>query len=155
LLFFFQENLMDNRQISLVRLISNRSKMDSGERIIQLIEFWQKIIDPETDWVLFENGTCVVCKVSGTDVKEHAIETLREWGPVVPGTPLGDFDFELHENPLGLLIKYYNPDILSFLMVDEFEGNSPLGGALLARHRRELDSKTLRIVHIHESSHNG
>lgn len=125
--------------------------MDSTARIIQLIEIWQNIVGRNTGWVLFENGTCVVCREPRSNVRMHAIKTLKEWGPVVPGTPLGDFNFELYENPSGIFVKYYNPDIFSFLMEDEFERESPLGGALLARYRRGQDSETLRIVHIQES----
>ncbi|TFG32597.1 hypothetical protein EU527_09660 [Candidatus Thorarchaeota archaeon] len=129
--------------------------MDSTARIIQLIDIWQKIIGPDLGWAFFENGTCVVSRESGNDVKMHAIETLREWGPVVPGTPLGDFDFELYNNPSGLLVRYYNPDVLSFLMEDEFDRNNPLEGALKARYRRGLDSETLRVLHIQGINHRG
>jgi hypothetical protein len=125
--------------------------MDPAERTVRLIEIMQKIVEPGVGWVLFDQGTCVLCRKSGIDLKEHAIEVLKEWGPVVPGTPLGDFDFKIHDNPSGILVTYYEPDILTFLMEDEVEDlGSPLGGALAARYRRGEDAQTLRIVHIEE-----
>jgi hypothetical protein len=62
----------------------------------ELNAIWRKVL-PDTikKWAIFQYGTTVLCHEENKDPKEHALEVLKEWGPIVPGTPLGDFNVGL------------------------------------------------------------
>ncbi|MFX0090993.1 MAG: hypothetical protein ACFFBD_04455, partial [Candidatus Hodarchaeota archaeon] len=66
--------------------------MSNQEKITDLINTWRTIIlGAQKSWVMFEHGTCVILMEPQEDLQAQAKELLKEWGPVVPGTPLGDF----------------------------------------------------------------
>jgi hypothetical protein len=75
---------------------------------------------------------------------------LKEWGPVVPGTPAGDFNVvALQEDP-GWVVTSHHPDILTYVGRDEFgEGEAPddMVIGLIGRARRHQDAQELQIVH--------
>ena len=143
--------------------------MNEEERLNRLIEVWNLIVKPGRRWVLFEKGTCYVVADPEMDIETHAKEVLKEWGPVVPGTPLGDFSVSLYydddNHMLGWLVSYGHPDILSFVLVDEVEDLYEFIGkddvtkekaaetyphmvlGMYARNRREEDGKELKIVY--------
>ncbi len=128
--------------------------MEEANRIQRLIELWREIMKPDRSWVLFEHGTCVVCTNLDMNPEDYAIEILREWGPVVPGSSAGDFNPGVYDNPPGILVTYHHPDILTFIPKDEIEDpDSPyhLAAGLVARHKRGEDAKHLNIVHVEHS----
>jgi hypothetical protein len=122
--------------------------MDPAVRITRLIEIWEGRVGGESSWVLFQNGTCVLCRDPELDPVEYARGVLSEWGPVVPGTPLGDFNYEIQLNPAGILVTYSHPDVFTFVLAEEMEDpDSPLGAALAARYSRGEDAEDLNIVY--------
>ncbi|MEO7716368.1 MAG: hypothetical protein ABIY70_09190 [Capsulimonas sp.] len=57
-----------------------------------LVDAWRHIIVGEKkSWVLFEHGTCVILMKPEADLAAQATVIMREWGPVFPGSPAGDF----------------------------------------------------------------
>ena len=117
-----------------------------------LIETWRGIIVGEgKSWVLFSHGTCVILTGQTTDLEQQATQLLREWGPVVVGTPSADFDvIELRDDP-GWVVTCHHPDILTYVGRDEFEGPTPPDDifiGLAGRSRRGQDADELQVVHI-------
>lgn len=113
------------------------------------IDAWRKILKTGRSWVLFENGTCVVWDEITDNPKSYGINLLKAYGLVVPGTPAGDFNQQMMENPAGMLVTYHHENIMSFLLEEELDSPEVLSiPGIIARHRRELDAKSLVIVHI-------
>jgi hypothetical protein len=118
-----------------------------------LVDTWRKIIVGEgKSWVLFEHGTCVILRGAAAEgLGEQATALLKEWGPMVVGTPAGDFDVvELQDNP-GWVVTCHHPDILTYVGANEFpEGADPndLIIGLLGRSKRHQDAEELEVVHI-------
>ncbi|MGY5852574.1 MAG: hypothetical protein RTU92_03320 [Candidatus Thorarchaeota archaeon] len=119
----------------------------------RLIDLWRLILKPGRSWVLFEQGTCVVCTDPEQDPREYAIDLMKNWGPVHPGSSAGDFNPVTYNDPPGVLVGYHHPDILTFVPEDEMEDPDSefhLGIGLVARHKRDEDARNLRIVHVEE-----
>ena len=117
-----------------------------------LVDTWRKIIVGEgKSWVLFEHGTCVILTGPVEDLAAQATALLKEWGPVVVGTPAGDFNvIKLQDDP-GWVVTYHHPDILTYVGSDEFpDGEAPddMIIGLLGRSRRHQDAEELRVVHV-------
>ena len=118
-----------------------------------LVDIWRRIVVGEgKSWVLFEHGTCVVLKADPSEgLEEQSKALLKEWGPVVVGTPAGDFDvLDLQDDP-GWVVTCHHPDILTYVGADEFpEGAEPndLIIGLLGRSKRAQDAEELEVVHV-------
>jgi hypothetical protein len=122
------------------------------DRLAELVETWRNIIVGEgKSWVLFEHGTCVIFSSPVADPTAEATALLKEWGPVVPGTPAGDFDvIELQNHP-GWVVTCHHPDILMYVGPEEFEAREEpddLVIGLTGRARRHQDAEELRVVHV-------
>jgi hypothetical protein len=103
---------------------------------------------PGRGWVLFRHDTYVVFTKPIPDMKSVALETLRRWGPVHPGSPSGDFSvLQLRDAP-GWVVAGDHPDVLTYVAPDELPGNpTDLEVGLLGRSKRDRDGKELDIVH--------
>jgi hypothetical protein len=56
------------------------------------IEHWRRIIQgPTKSWVMFAHGTCVILMKPESELRQQAIDLLRNYGPVRGGSPAGDF----------------------------------------------------------------
>ena len=116
-----------------------------------LIDTWRRIIVGEgKSWVLFEHGTCVILTSPVEDPAGAATALLKEWGPVVVGTPAGDFNvIALQEDP-GWVVTSHHRDILTYVGTDEFEeGATPdhMIIGLIGRAKRGQDAEELQIIH--------
>ncbi len=117
-----------------------------------LVDTWRKIIVGEgKSWVLFAHGTCVILTTPAQDLAAQATALLKEWGPVVVGTPAGDFNVvELQAAP-GWVVTSHHPDILTYVGQDEFgEGQVPQDMiiGLLGRSKRDQDAAELQVIHV-------
>jgi hypothetical protein len=76
---------------------------------------------------------------------------MREWGPVVPGTPAGDFSvIELDTAP-GWVVTSHHPDILTYVAREEVgDGASEPFVGLLGRSKRDQDARELEIIHVED-----
>ena len=123
--------------------------MNKTELNEKRIEVWRRILKPDQSWVLFENGTCVIWDGITDNPETYGINLLKAYGFVVPGTPAGDFNQKMMGNPPGMLVTYHHEHIMSFLLEEELDDPGVLSiPGIIARHRRELDAKSLVIVHI-------
>ncbi len=123
-----------------------------------LVETWRRIIVGEgskgKSWVLFKHGTCVTLaspvRGSAQELAVQATALMKEWGPVVPGTPAGDFDvIKLQDDP-GWVVTSHHPDVRTYVGPDELgEGRVPseviIG--LIGRAKRHQDAEELEVVH--------
>jgi hypothetical protein len=117
-----------------------------------LVDTWRRVIVGEgKSWVLFEHGTCVIFTGPAEDLAARATALMQEWGPVVAGTPAGDFNvIKLQDDP-GWVVTSHHPDILTYVSAEEFEEGQEQPDmliGLLGRGKRHQDAEELQIVHI-------
>jgi hypothetical protein len=101
-------------------------------------------------WVLFRHGTCVLPEVATGDLRELAIDLMRTWGPVVPGTSAGDFNVvKLADHP-GWLVTCHHDAILTYVGTDDLADRaaSEVVIGLIGRSKRDQDAKELRVIHV-------
>ena len=74
-------------------------KMTGSDKATELIESWKIVFKNEMKpngkaWVLFKHGTVVLVAdaQSVETVTEEAKKRMEQDGPVIPGTPHGDFN---------------------------------------------------------------
>ena len=100
-------------------------------------------------WVLFKHGTCVVIPHTDKNISDDAITLLRKHGPVIAGTPTGDFGLVELKDHLGWVVTGDHPDILNYVSEDEVhEDRSDPTIGLIGRNKRELDGKELMVIHV-------
>ncbi|WP_308405516.1 hypothetical protein, partial [Streptomyces tardus] len=124
--------------------------MDTETRIT----IWRSILaDPQKSWVLYENGTCVVLPSPGGDPGAEATAVLREFGPVHPGSPAGDFGVLEVREADGWVVTGRHPDVLTHVATAEVPANVPesdFAVGLCGRAKRDQDAVELRIVHVED-----
>jgi hypothetical protein len=116
---------------------------------------WRKLsADDNKSWVLFENGTCVMLPDAkrGDDLAESARALMREWGPVVAGTPAGDFNVLYLSGHPGWVVTCHHADILNYLSPDDMvqDGTPEMMIGLIGRSRRDQDAQELNVVHVED-----
>lgn len=117
------------------------------------VDVWRRIIiDARKSWVLFENGTCVLLVEPDHDLAAQAVTLMKEWGPVHPGGPAGDFGVIELPDDFGWVVTGHHDDILTFVGPDEVSSGkvNDLVVGLLGRSKRDQDSVELRIVHVED-----
>ncbi len=112
---------------------------------------WREVLSDEIKvWVIFENGTCVICRKEDQDPKEYATELMKKMGIVIPGSSHGDFRVRTLESIPGWIVEYHHQDIFSYVHPSEI--NDPTGGDMLVglhgRSMRGKDAENLNIVHV-------
>ena len=113
----------------------------------QLVNLYKKVIDPKfQDWVVFENGTCVIIYNSPKDLEVEAKEVLRKYGSVTPGTPSGDFNITKVDS--GWVVTGDQPGILNFVSEVEGKRKEDFEIGLIGRSKKELDYKEPKIIYI-------
>ena len=103
-------------------------------------------------WVLFRHGTLVGPIQAGEEPVAHATELLREWGPVRPGSPAGDFNvLQPKEGGSEGWVILSHHGLIATLVTPAEMANSPqqdLAVGLLGRGKRDLDARELEVVHV-------
>jgi hypothetical protein len=123
------------------------------DNIAALNEIWRAVLPDEvTRWAIFKYGTTVLCHEEGVDPREHALQVLREHGPVVAGTPLGDFTVGLAGLFPGWVVVYSHPDIGTYVSPDEMESEEPpaIDIGYYGRSKRHEDFLSLEIIHVEQ-----
>lgn len=118
-----------------------------------LIEAWRSIIiGGSKSWVLFQNGTCVILMEPQADLKAQAIELLREWGPVRPGSSAGDFGITTLTDHPGWVVTCHHNDIIAYVAPNELSSEmaQDLAVGILGRRKRHEDSTALDVIHIED-----
>lgn len=107
--------------------------------------------DSSTPWVLYRNGTLVFLPGASGYLEKLASDLLKTEGPVVAGTPSGDFS--VTRSSRAWFVKSHHADILTVVTPDEVgPGDSDLKIGLLGRSKRDLDAKQLEVVHVYQGS---
>jgi len=118
-----------------------------------LAETWRRIIvGPQKSWVAFSNGTCVVLPDPDrtVDLESLAVDILREYGPVHPGSPAGDFGTITLDPGPGWVVYGHHNDVLTYVGPDEVTDSSSLSVGLYGRSKRDRDGRELQIVHVED-----
>ncbi|MEJ5049169.1 hypothetical protein WH221_04980 [Chryseobacterium culicis] len=121
-----------------------------------MIEHVKLAINPKfQDWVLFENGTYIIFDDIGIieDVKEEALQLMKEFGPVSAGGPAGDFSV-IHLNLTeGWLVSGHGYGMYTYVHPSELDSDSPndLEIGLYGRSKRDSDGQNPEIIHINKS----
>ena len=109
------------------------------------------ITNSATPWVLYNNGTIVFMPDCSGDLASLASELLQREGPVLAGTPAGDFSVTSAEG--GWFVRSHHSDILTVVSSEEMEeGSTDLHVGLLGRSKRDSDARELQVVHVYEGS---
>ncbi len=124
----------------------------------QLIPVWRKINAADRrPWVLFENGTCVWLTHADADVFAQARAILKQWGPVIPGSPSGDFNVERAPNASGWLVTSHHPDIATYVSMSDEEPQAKHNSdsrdlviGLRGRSLRDRDASAMGVIHIED-----
>lgn len=131
--------------------------MNDESEINRMIAIWREIlVKEENSWVMFENGTCLILLEPEVDLKAQAIEIMKLWGPVVPGTSGGDFSVDVWDDLPGWVVYYHHPDLANYVSPKEFVEESEdqvrndMIIGLIGRNKRNDDSLSLKIVHVED-----
>jgi hypothetical protein len=123
------------------------------EDLENLIGVWHKILTEDVKtWVMFKNGTIVVCSEPDKNPRDYAINLMKTMGFVAPGSSHGDFSVNHIEVVPGWVVECHHPDILNYVNPSELEepdsGDMIIG--LHGRQKRGEDAQSLEIVHIEQ-----
>lgn len=112
----------------------------------ELIGVYKKVIEPKfKDWVIFENGTCVIIYHPSKDLKTEAIEVLKKYGQVYPGTSTADFTVTKIDS--GWIVTGDQPGILNYVSEDEGREKEDYEIGLIGRNQKEQDIKELKVTY--------
>ena len=124
-----------------------------------IIKIWKQLITNEEEtWIVFENGTCIILLDPQGEIEKQAIELLKLWGPVVPGTNSGDFSVSKAEDLPGWIIYYAHPDIANYVSPEELPNDqtddqvyNDMVVGLIGRNKRQEDSQSLKIIYVEDN----
>ena len=75
---------------------------------------WRRLYGASSQpWVLFEHGSIVLVDKDSEDAKADAIAIMKEWGPVLPGSPYADFTIRSLDSDPGWLVLCHHWAILT------------------------------------------
>ena len=121
-----------------------------------MIEHVKLAINPKfQDWVLFENDTYIIFDDISTieNVKEEALQLMKEFGPVSAGGPAGDFNVIHLTLTEGWLVSGHGYGMYTYVHPSELDNESPndLEIGLYGRSKRDSDGQNPQIIHINSS----
>jgi len=97
-------------------------------------------------WVMFENGSVVIFidrpDSENESLQSDAIEIMKEDGPVMAGTPHGDFSTISLDD--GYLVTSHNPNLVT-VAEGKMEGND-ISIGLMLRERRNQDAQNPVVI---------
>lgn len=112
-----------------------------------VIGIYKKVIEPNLkNWVVFEQGTCVILYHPKGNLETQAKEVLQKYGKVHPGTPSADFTVIKVDS--GWIVAGDQPGILNYISEDEGKNMEDYEIGLIGRDKKEMDSKELKVVHV-------
>lgn len=123
---------------------------------LEIIKHVTLAINPEyQDWVLFKNGTYIIFDDISTvkDVKDEAIQLMKEFGPVFAGGSAGDFSVIHLNSTEGWLVSGHGYGMYTYVHPSELDNETPndLEIGLYGRSKRNSDGESPEIEHINNS----
>ena len=132
----------------------DKSSMKTTLTEAEIIEHIKKAINPEfKNWVVFSNGTYIIIEDSTiTDSKKKAIEIMKEYGPVYPGSPAGDISITKLSRTDGWVVGGYYYGMYTYVSPREMEKENPgdIDVGLWGRQKRGKDAKELKVIYVNE-----
>jgi len=120
---------------------------------MDLVEIWREIfVGEHRSWVLFKNGTCVVLMEPAADLGAQAIELIKKWGRMYPGSEPGHIVAEKLLTAPGWVVSSLHQDILTYVgpeMGADSTADQKMVG-MVGRVRRFQDAQDLEIVHVED-----
>jgi len=116
-----------------------------------IVEIWRRVLgDSVRCWVVFKYGTVVTSHDEVHSPEEYARNIIEEWGPVAPGTPLGDFNVEGNDSVPGWIVTYYHEAIMNYVEPEDIEEGKAFHMlvGLIGRSKRHADFEEQEIVHV-------
>lgn len=112
----------------------------------ELVVIYKKVIEPKLkDWVIFEHGTCVIIYKSQGDLKSEAIETLKKYGTLTPGS--SSADFQVLKVDSDWIVAGDQPGILNYVSYEEGKEKEDYEIGIIGRNKKEYDSQELKIIY--------
>lgn len=106
------------------------------------------------DWVLFENGIYIIFDQtnSAEKIEVRAIELIKEFGPVSPGGPAGDFNVITLNKTYGWVVSGHGYGIYTYVHPNELNTDSPndITIGLFGRSKRDKDGNNPVIIHVNK-----
>jgi hypothetical protein len=142
----------------------NKQKMDSSFNQTYSINDSSKLlaqvklaINPKfPHWVLFSNGTYIIIEDSAiTDEASYCTEIMKEYGPVHAGSPAGDFSVTHLNKTDGWVVSGHYYGMYTYVNPEELEARNiknptDIEIGVFGRHKRELDGKDCKIIHVNK-----
>jgi hypothetical protein len=115
----------------------------------RFVEIWRELVSgTNKPWVVFEHGTCVLIREPTQDVRRAAIDLLRREGPIVVGSPAGDFNVFPLKDGSGWAVTSHHPNIATCVDAGEVLAHDPLTVGVFGRSKRDRDAAELAIIHV-------
>lgn len=110
------------------------------------VEIWQRLLSTaESNWVLFENGSLVLCGAS--EPRALAAKVIEQYEQITPGSSSADFSVRLAADAGVWVVSFATGNVLSLVRLEECAQETVAG--LLAREALEEDARHQHIVHVH------
>lgn len=120
---------------------------EEGRLFADHLECWRLVLEnTQGAWVLFENGTVVIC---GTCIEpqEAAVKIIDEYSSILPGTGTADLSIRLYA-ALGVwVVAHGNGAVLNYISTAECPLQTAAG--LLAREIAQEDAMSRVVIHVH------
>ena len=111
------------------------------------VEIWQRLLATvESSWVLFENGSLVLCGTS-SEPEALAMQVIEQYEQITPGTSSADFSVRLYPDAGVWVVSLAAGRVLSLVRLEGCKQETAAG--MLAREALEDDARQKRIVHVH------
>lgn len=111
------------------------------------VDVWKSILIEEgADWVVFENGTLVICE-DGKPAEESALDIIGQFTETIAGTSLGDFSVIIRPKFGIWIITYPGNQVVNYIELKSCASDTAAG--MIARTIRESDANQKNIVHVH------
>lgn len=122
----------------------------------ELIENIKLALNPKLSyWVLFSNGTVIVFDslTEGENIKEKAINHMKEFGPVWPASEAGDFGIVDLPSAKGWFVTGHGYGMYTYVHRRELCSNPhDVEIGVYGRSKRNSDSKETKIIYVKDSA---
>lgn len=122
-----------------------------------LVNHVKLAINPKyQDWVLFKNGTYIVFDRADTisNLEDEALKLMKEYGPVYPASPAGDFSVTHLNQTEGWVVSGHGYGMYTYVHPDELSSANPNDAeiGLYGRNKRDLDGQYPVVIHINRNN---